>query len=144
MNDDSRISKPTSGQIECITRAIITDQGKLLVCRPVDKNFYFLPGGHVEFGETTEVTVRREILEELGVNAKKVVSIGFIDNIYEDERYGFKRHEMNLLYEVELESIKLKLTETHIEMTWINIKDVDKTDIMPPAVRAEVISWLKK
>ena len=48
-------------------RAVIFHEGKLLVMRMHVNNFYALPGGKMEFGETIQDCVKREIMEELGI-----------------------------------------------------------------------------
>jgi ADP-ribose pyrophosphatase YjhB (NUDIX family) len=49
-------------------RAVIIHDGKLLVVRhKVDSSFTALPGGHLEWGENVIECIRREIVEELGV-----------------------------------------------------------------------------
>ena len=135
MTEDSRISKPTSGQIECPVRAIIVEDGKILLCRPINSDYYFLPGGHVEFGDTSDSTIKREILEELGVEAKSVKPLAFVDNIYEGGEYAFKRHEVNLMYEVALASKEFQITEKHIGFDWINLQDIGKTKILPAGIK---------
>ncbi len=56
----------TTFKIRC--RAIIIHDGKLLVVkhRP-ESDYYALPGGHMEPGESVIECVKREIVEELGV-----------------------------------------------------------------------------
>jgi 8-oxo-dGTP pyrophosphatase MutT (NUDIX family) len=55
-------------------RAIILHEGKLLLVRHFRKDtyadFYALPGGHIDYGEDPEECMRRELLEELGIEAK--------------------------------------------------------------------------
>ena len=52
-------------------RAIILHEGKLLLVRHQhDKSFAALPGGHLEFGEGVKECLRRELVEELGVEPK--------------------------------------------------------------------------
>src|SRR6266481_3249169 len=53
-------------------KAIIIRDGKFL-CLKDPKNIWELPGGRVEFGESMEDALKRELLEELGF---KKVSIG--------------------------------------------------------------------
>ena len=53
-------------KIRC--RAIILNEGSLLIVkhRP-ESDYYALPGGHLEPGESVVECMRREIIEELGV-----------------------------------------------------------------------------
>lgn len=49
-------------------RAIILHEGKLLVVsHSHDSSFAALPGGHLEWGEDVKKCMRREVVEELGV-----------------------------------------------------------------------------
>ena len=48
-------------------RAIILHEDKLLVVRHTGQDFYALPGGKLEFGETMPECIIREITEELGI-----------------------------------------------------------------------------
>ena len=51
-------------------RAIITHEDKLLIVKNSrGNNYYALPGGHVDAGETPFTCIGRELFEELGVEA---------------------------------------------------------------------------
>jgi len=53
-------------QIRC--KGIILHENKVLVVRHTEASTYFaFPGGHLEWGETPVECVKREIMEELGV-----------------------------------------------------------------------------
>ena len=55
-------------KIRC--RAVITHEDKLLLVRHNNGNeFYAFPGGHLDFGESPEECIQREIIEELGVES---------------------------------------------------------------------------
>ncbi len=56
----------TGGMRHTIRGIIIRDR-KVLLVTGHNADFYWTPGGGVEVGETIEETLRREILEELGV-----------------------------------------------------------------------------
>ncbi len=49
-------------------RAIIFNEGELLVVRhAADDDYVALPGGHLEWGEGIQDCLKREIIEELGI-----------------------------------------------------------------------------
>ncbi len=49
---------------------ISVHDGKVLLQKPTNEDFYAFPGGHVEFGETNEETLIREFKEEIGADIK--------------------------------------------------------------------------
>ena len=48
-----------------VVAAIIRENGKILICKRKNREWEF-PGGKLEYGETPEQALVREILEELG------------------------------------------------------------------------------
>ncbi len=62
-------------------RGIIIRDRKVLLVTGHKADFYWTPGGGVEAGETIEETLRREILEELGVTITSLTPY----NSYEDD-----------------------------------------------------------
>ncbi len=82
--------------------AIIRREGHLLVHKATHETFWALPGGRVEFGETGEEAIGREIAEELGCSA----SIGplrfLVENFFEYD--GQSLHEIGWYYDAELTS----------------------------------------
>jgi len=51
------------------------NKGEILLTKrkfPPKKGFWDLPGGFIDFGETVEESLRREIKEELGMELKKI------------------------------------------------------------------------
>jgi 8-oxo-dGTP pyrophosphatase MutT (NUDIX family) len=80
--------------------ALIWRSGHVLIHRAVSDPFWALPGGRVEFHETSAEALAREIKEEIGCSA----SIGrlrfVIENFFELE--GRKAHEIGFYYEAEL------------------------------------------
>jgi ADP-ribose pyrophosphatase YjhB (NUDIX family) len=54
-------------------------------------------GGGVEVGETSEQTIVREILEELGAGVRDLKLLGVLENIFELE--GSPRHEVVFVYD---------------------------------------------
>jgi 8-oxo-dGTP diphosphatase len=68
-------------------RAIILSDGKVLLIHRQKKGeqYYVFPGGGIEDVETHETALKREVLEELGLN----VSVGNIFTDYQNEAFYF-------------------------------------------------------
>jgi 8-oxo-dGTP diphosphatase len=103
--------------------AFIHDKGRLLIAkRAATKKFlpnkYELLGGHVEFGETAEAALARELMEE--VNVRIVVEMPFHTFTYLTD--GGKTHCMEIDYFARLDppdqEIKIN-PEDHSEYRWI-------------------------
>ena len=75
-------------QIRVIAIAVISrpSDGALLVYDGYDsvkRELYHRPlGGGIEFGETAEAAVRRELHEEMGVQLEDVALLGFLENLF--------------------------------------------------------------
>jgi ADP-ribose pyrophosphatase YjhB (NUDIX family) len=54
-------------QIVIRSRAVIVHENKLLVVAIGNHGFYALPGGHVDWGEDIQIALKRELVEELGI-----------------------------------------------------------------------------
>ena len=50
-----------------LARAVFIHENKILLAQAKGDTNTFLPGGHVEFGESAKETLKREIQEEMGV-----------------------------------------------------------------------------
>lgn len=73
--------------------------GALLVSEdsnPAGVLFHRPLGGHVEFGEYAEHTVRRELLEEIGQSLSEVRLLGVVENIFDWD--GSRAHEIVFVF----------------------------------------------
>ena len=62
-----------------------------------DLTFYRPLGGGIEFGERSDVAVRRELLEEIGAELAELSLLTVIENLFEFE--GEAWHEIVFVYE---------------------------------------------
>jgi ADP-ribose pyrophosphatase YjhB (NUDIX family) len=126
---------------ELIARGIILHKGKILVCKAAGYPNYFLPGGHIEFGEGAEQALKRELLEELGVEVKTLKYIGSVENIYRAN--SKKHHELNLLFFVTLKTQIFTSLEDHITFELVTAKEFLSKPVLPKALQKSVLKWLK-
>jgi len=125
-------------KIEAIARAIILDEAgeKILFCAPKDKSYYYLPGGHIEFEETARIALKRELLEEIGMETddSQFVFFGTDENIFLQE--GQKHHEVNLYFKVPISDAEKVLSrEDRIVFSWIFLSELSQFPIFPESLK---------
>jgi 8-oxo-dGTP pyrophosphatase MutT (NUDIX family) len=74
--------------------------GHVLVHRAVHEPFWTFPGGGAEIGETSEQTLVREMVEELGVQVRVGRLLWMVENFFRYE--GRDWHELGLYYLMEI------------------------------------------
>jgi ADP-ribose pyrophosphatase YjhB (NUDIX family) len=94
----------TSLQIRPIALAVLWRDDTILVFEGRDESkqetFYRPLGGGIEFGESAEEAVRREMREELAAELTDVVLLGVLENIF--TAFGRPGHEIVFVYGAEL------------------------------------------
>ena len=76
--------------------AVIIRDGHVLVCREDDDAYVMLPGGRVEIGEPSALSLKREILEELGMEGEVGALLTTSESFY--RRIDEDFHEISLFY----------------------------------------------
>jgi 8-oxo-dGTP diphosphatase len=67
---------------------IVNDSGEILLLKRMkdpEKGYWSIPGGTVEFGETIEETIIREVFEEIGVTIEIITLLGITNHIIPNE-----------------------------------------------------------
>ena len=83
--------------VDCV---VFDPAGRLLLIRrknPPFEGHYALPGGYVQYGETTERAAARELAEETGLVARSVSLVG----VYSDPHRDPRGHVVSVAYRVE-------------------------------------------
>lgn len=128
-------------KFELCVRVVIQQNGKILVCRNKEKNYYFFPGGHIKFGESAKEALERELKEELYISIKTISFIGAIENVFKEE--GKRHHELNLVFNVETAKVEDRSKEDHIDFVFFDTKRFTKEIIFPFKLRDNIIKWLR-
>ena len=85
------------GYVNVRVGAILEKNGKLLMVRNADLSYYYSVGGRIQFGESAEEAIRREVLEETGWDLE-VEQLGFV---HEDFFWGDSPSKRGkLIYEI--------------------------------------------
>ena len=124
--------------IESIARGVCVRDGKLLLCRAKGGKSTYLPGGHIEFGETGRAALVREMKEELGVDSTTGDFLGALENSFIQN--GKPHAEINLIYELKFadgaDAGLLESQEDWIEFLWQDLGDLESVNLLPEAFRS--------
>lgn len=82
---ENRLEKHTKTRIGC--RGIVLQDGKLLACHEEKTDFWQLPGGGLEAGETLQECCAREVLEETGYIVKPKKQFLTLNEYYAEYKY---------------------------------------------------------
>jgi 8-oxo-dGTP diphosphatase len=97
-------AKHPSLVVDCI---VFDPGGRLLLIRRKNLPFrgrYALPGGYVEYGETTEYAAARELAEETGLVAANVSLLG----VYSDPHRDPRGHVVSIAYRIAVAGYDLR------------------------------------
>ncbi|MFS0672075.1 NUDIX domain-containing protein [Ornithinibacillus sp. 179-J 7C1 HS] len=120
-----------------LARGIMIKGNKLLVARAKGYQNTFLPGGHIEFGESAKDALEREIVEELGLRCTVKKFLGLVEHKW--LKKGHMNCEINQLFLVEMEEVPVdenpQSKEDHIEFFWITINELNIYNLQPYPLR---------
>lgn len=134
------------------SRAVIVNRNHILLCKTVGlkQNFYFLPGGHIEHGESAKDAMIRELMEELGLEFKIQRFLGCLEYSFDPKIIQHAKchtHEYSLIFEISNDLLisydqPLKQMEDHIEMNWIPLVNLNLIDLRPEPLKMLIPKWL--
>lgn len=145
---DDAVKKRSKNEraIELLVRGVLVQNGHLLVCRNRRKGNVYLPGGHIEWGETATQALRREMREELGQGVRVGRFLGGCEYTFMEDRHRI--WEINLcfaMYAPRLRAPKApRSAEGKIEFFWIPLRRVPHSELLPNILRAHIPRWVKR
>ena len=130
--------------IHSIARGLLVRGEEIILCRVRDAKWFFLPGGHIEDGESARATLLRELHEEIGTNDYKITSfVGVCENVFPLED-GVSQHEINIIFKVDVpREVWVNTKEDHIEFVNVAVSDLKDYKILPATLKDGLLEWLK-
>ncbi len=118
------------GQQSIGVKAFVMREGKLLLLKRSDKytasgteNIWDIPGGRIGFGEEPLIGLRRELLEETGLELSEVHGILDASTIHQNDEV----HIVRISFLCSTVGCKVVLSEEHDSYKWIKPQDIDRT-----------------
>ncbi len=122
---------------------------KIFVQRQGEHDYYMLPGGRLDIHEEAEVAIKRELIEELGIETElklKYVAENFIKfpnlqyheigfyfiTSINEEQYGY---DENKEYDSKDESHDGKSI-----FKWLDVNEIDSYEIMPKVIKEKIVN----
>ncbi len=125
--------------IETIARGVCVQNGKVLLCKAKGGSSTYLPGGHIEFGETGRQALVREMKEEMGVNATAGALLGVVENQFRQQ--GKPHAEINLVFRLDIPAgTAAEAREDWIEFEWRDLSDLDAANLLPAEMKRFLIA----
>ncbi|PIQ73591.1 hypothetical protein COV58_01705 [Candidatus Roizmanbacteria bacterium CG11_big_fil_rev_8_21_14_0_20_36_8] len=115
---------------QLVVLPVIENDGKYLLTKRIDKYSDYhgkwqLPGGAMEFSETPEKALRREVHEELGIEVNIVKLIPTIDIKVRGKWQGIF---ISYLCSMKDENAEIILNEEASKFQWFTLEEIKKLD----------------
>lgn len=124
------------------TGGILIYDNKMLFIKSAFGDYFYMIGGGVHLGETSEACIEREILEETGINAKvdhlAVVCENFFKGIG-GKIDGLDCHTIEFYYYMKFSANDLRsckdITDDGEKLVWIPIEKIKESKIKPAFIK---------
>jgi 8-oxo-dGTP pyrophosphatase MutT (NUDIX family) len=139
MHIDSRLNDIDDCLYRVAARVLVIQNDRVLLIKESSDDWWALPGGGIDHGETVELALAREIEEELGVPADKIVS----DSQVVDYNIGNVVNavpRMNLFFRVSVPEASLKKTDHVAEWRWFTEDEFLQADMHVSYDKKKLIS----
>lgn len=142
-----------SSPIHCLSRAVIIQQDHLLVSYNPQATFpyIYLPGGHIENGESAEECLMRELKEETNLSFQVQRFLGVLEYSFMPKKETPKichTHEYNFCFLARSPALKgLELPpepeQQTVRFKWVSLSNISNENLLPHPLIQLLPLWLK-
>lgn len=137
---------PEANSIVPAVSAIVTDeQGHLLLIRRTDNNYWSIPGGGVNPGESVREAAAREVKEETGIDCRVAGLVG----IYSDPNHvaayddGEVRQEFSICFTTRIIGGSIRTSSESSEVRFMPLDAISDLSIHP-SIKLRIQHYLEK
>jgi 8-oxo-dGTP pyrophosphatase MutT (NUDIX family) len=127
-----------------IARALVLSGQHVLLAHQKGASNTFLPGGHIDTGESAAFSIQREIHEELGLDSEIEHFLGCVEADWVVG--GQENYEINLIFKTKINDLNhespLVSREKHLEFFWSQVSDLDKNNLLPYPLRKLITGYV--
>src|SRR5512140_874718 len=116
-----------------VAMLIVDEQDRLLLLKRSDSGCWGPPGGAVELGEEVEAAVKRETLEETGLQVGDMDLFGVFSGpgLYYKYPNGDEVYNITIIFKARQFYGEIRLKGEHTASSWFKVNSIPK-DISPP------------
>lgn len=131
------------GKLNIRVAAVIVHNGRILIERGAGTSFAVCPGGRVQFGETAEAAIERELAEELGEKPCIVRPLYVHQNFFTMQ--GQRYHEICFFFSAEVsqkirDAQNIKNLSGTSTFAWVSLDELPHTSFYPEFLKRSASS----
>ncbi len=120
--------------------AIVIEEGQILLMhrRKAGIEYYTVPGGKIEPGETPEEACFREVLEETGLTVEIMREFAVLSNLGRTEHY-FRARKLSGDLQLGGPEIERQSEANFYEPMWVSLDRLSEYRLLPEEIRVMIL-----